>query len=263
MKKAITTIVLVAFAATCFIGCSSSGTTSGSATEAESTSTAEVTTTTTTEATTTTTTAATTTTESTLSRTINADSKKLDELLAKQPVYISKTKYVVQSKRWKSLYPDMLQAIITNKSKDDIKTAYVAFVAWDKNNLPVKIKGDIDFTDGEYVQKVKYNNINLVPGKSYGSSSGLALDTGLGIKKFKAVVAGYDDFDGNTWTNPYFNCWEEMYGGGKKLTADMHVDVYLTSEDYEEMVRKSKEPAIPTKAPTKAPTKKPKKKKKK
>ena len=261
MKKAITFAVLVAFAATCFVGCSSSGTTSGSATEA--TSTAEVTTTTTTEATTTTTTEATTTTEPTLSRTISADIKKLDELLAKQPVYVSKTKYVVQSKRWKTLYPDLLQAIITNKSKDDIKTAYVAFVAWDKNNLPVKIKGDMDFSDGEYIQKVKYDSINLVPGKSFGSKSGLGLDTGLGIKRFKAIVAAYDDFDGNTWINPYYNCWEQMYGGGKKLTTDMHVDVYLTSEDYEEMVRKSKEPAVPTKAPTKAPTKKPKKKKKK
>ena len=94
MKKAITCAVLMAFAATCFVGCSSSGTTSGSATEA--TSTAEVTTTTTTEATTTTTTAATTTTEPTLSRTISADSKKLDELLKKQPLYVSSTKYSVQ-----------------------------------------------------------------------------------------------------------------------------------------------------------------------
>lgn len=260
MKRAITPVVLAAFAATCFIGCSSNDVTSGSATEA--TSTAEVTTTTTTEVTTTTTTEA-TTTETTLSRTISADSKKLDELLKKQPVYVSKTKYVVQSKYYKTLYPDMLQAIITNKSKDDIKTAYVAFVAWDKNNLPVKIKGDVDFSDGEYIQKVRYGNINLVPGKNYGSKSGLGLDTGLGIKKFKAVVAGYDDFDGNTWTNPYYTCWEQMYGGGKKLTSDMHVDVFLTDEDYEEMVRKSKEPAVPTTAPTKAPAKKPKKKKKK
>lgn len=262
MKKAITTIVLVAFAATCFIGCSSSGTTSGSATEAESTSTAEVTATTTTEATTTTT-EATTTTEPTLSRTISADSKKLDELLAKQPVYISKTKYTVQHKYYKNLYPDLLQAIIINKSKDDIKNAVVSFVAWDKNNLPVKIKGDWDYTDGDYIKDVKYGDINLVPGKSYGSKTGYALSTGLGIKKFKAIVMGYESFDGKTWVNPYYECWAQMYGGGKKLTTDMHVDVYLTSEDYEEMVRKSKEPAVPTKAPTKAPAKKPKKKKKK
>lgn len=262
MKKAITTILLVAFAASCFIGCSSSGTTSGSATEAEPTSTAEVTTTTTTEATTTTT-VATTTTEPTLSRTISADSKKLDELLAKQPLYVSKTRYIVQDKYYKSLYPDLLCAIITNKSKDDIKNAYVCFVAWDKNNLPVKIKGDVDFTDGEYIQKVRYPNINLVPEKSFGSNKGFGLDTGLGIKRFKAVVYAYEDFNDNTWVNPYYNSWEQMYGGGKKLTSDMHVDVYLTAEDYEEMVRKSKEPAVPTKAPTKAPTKKPKKKKKK
>ena len=146
MKKAITTVILVAFSATCFIGCSSSGTTSGSATE--QTSTAEVTTTTTTEATTTTT-EATTTTEPTLSRTISADSKKLDELLAKQPVYVNKTKYVSTGRYYKEYY---LTAVIVNKSKDDIKNAIVGFVAWDSNKLPIKIKWDIDFSDADYIR---------------------------------------------------------------------------------------------------------------
>ena len=260
MKKAITTIVLAAFVATCFIGCSSNDVTSGSATEA--TSTAEVTTTTTTEATTTTTTQA-TTTETTLSRTISADSKKLDELLAKQPVYISKTKYVVQDKRFKSLYPDLLQVIITNKSSDDIKNAVVLFVAWDKNNLPVKIKGSIDFSDGAYVQGVNYSDINLVPGKSYGNKSGYEIDYSCGIKKFKAIVASYETFEGKEWFNPYGEAWLEMYDGGKKWSDDRRVNINLTDADYAEMVRKSKEPAEPTKAPTKAPAKKPKKKKKK
>lgn len=261
MKKAITTIVLVAFAVSCFTGCSSSDTTSGSATEV--TSTAEVTTATTTEATTTTTTTAATTTETTLSRTISADSKKLDELLKKQPLYVSSTKYSVQSKRWKSLYPDMLEVVIYNNSKDDIKDAIVAMVAWDKNKLPVKIKNDIDFTDGEYVKNGSFLDINLVPGKSYGKNRGFEIDYRCNIKSFKAVVVGYETFEGKTWMNPYYDAWEKMYGGGKKLTSITSVDVYLTSEDYEEMVRKSKEPAVPTKAPTKAPTKKPKKKKKK
>lgn len=260
MKKVITTIVLVAFAATCFIGCSSGGTTSGSATaEAEATSTAEVTTTTTTEATTTTT-AATTTTETTISRTINADIAKLDELLAKQVVSVSKVSFFSTGRYYKEYY---LQAIIANKSKDDIKNAVVAFVAWDKNNLPIKIKGDWDFTDGDYIKYVNYNDINLVPGKTYGRNGGYEVDsTCTNIKRYKAVVISYETFEGKTWMNPYADAWEQMYGGGKRLTTDLHVDVFLTSEDYEEMVRKMKEPAVPTNAPTKKVVKKPKKKKK-
>lgn len=258
MKKAITTVVLAAFAATCFIGCSSNDVTSGSATEV--TSTAEVTTTTTTEAPTTTTTTQATTTETTLSRTISADRKKLDELLAKQPVYISNLKYISTGMYYKEYY---LQPFITNKSKDDIKNAYIAFVAWDGNNLPIKIKGDIDFSDGDYIKLVNFNDINLVPGKTYGKNAGYEVDDSCKIKKYKAIVVGYDTFEGKEWVNPYYEAWEKMYGGGKKLTSITSVEVNLTDADYAEMVRKSKEPAEPTKAPTKVPTKKSKKKKKK
>lgn len=263
MKKAITTVVLLVFAASCFIGCSSNNVTSGSATEA--TSTAEVTTTTTTEATTETTTEATTvetTTETTLSRTIIADQSKLESLLKQQPLYVSKTKYVVQDRYYKALYPDMLRAVIFNKSHEDIKSAVVAFVAWDKNNLPVKIKGDIDFSDGAYIQYVNYNDINLVHGKTYGNRSGFSINYRCNIKKFKAAVVGYETFDGKEWMNPYFSAWEDMYGGGKKLSINLRTEITLTDEDYEEMVKKSKEPSVTPKPTSKPSTKKSKKKKK-
>lgn len=241
MKKAIVETVLAAFVATSLIGCSSANKAGGS--ETESTSTAEATTTTTTEATTTTTTEE-TTTETTLSRMVSVNIEELDELLAKQPVYISSTEYVVQDKNYKSLYPDMLQAVITNNSEDDIKDAVVVFVAWDENNLPVKIKGQFDFSDGEYLTKCNYSGINLIPGKTYGNDSGMALDTGLNIKKFKAIVYSYETFEGKKWTNPYYHAWSSMYGGGKKLKDDLVADCYLTDEDYAEMVRKSTETTL-------------------
>jgi len=236
MKKAIISAVLVAYAATCLIGCSSGD----KAGESEATSTAEETTTTTTEVTTTTTTEA-TTTETTISRKVSVNAEELDELLAKQPVFISKTEYVVQDPDLKTLYPDMLQAVITNNSEDDIKDAVVVFVAWDENDLPVKIKGQFDFSDGDYLVKCNYSDINLVPGKTYGDDSGMPLDTGLRIRKFKAIVYEYENFDGKKWTNPYYHAWSAMYGGGKKLKDDLSADAYLTDEDYEELVNKSKE----------------------
>lgn len=238
MKKAIINVIAVALAAASFAGCASKETTTEAETEA--TSTAEVTTTTTTEATTTTTTEE-TTTETTISRTVNVSIDELDELLAKQPLYVSSTEYVVQDSRYKSLYPDLLQAVITNNSEDDIKNAVIEFVAWDENNLPVMIKGHIDFSNGSYLIKCNYNSINLVPGESYGEDSGMAIDESVSISTFKAIVCEYENFDGKTWKNPYLTAWENMYGGGKKLKDDLRTDVYLTTEDYEEMIRNMNE----------------------
>lgn len=137
--------------------------------------------------------------------------KSIDE----QELRVISTEYVIQDEKLKSLYPDMLQAVIQNDTDKDIKNAVLAFVAWDKNNLPVKIKGSIDFTNGEYIQQVKYSDINLVPGKTYGDSSGYSIDSTCEITQFKAVVVSYEDFDGGTWNNPLYENWCEFYEGKK------------------------------------------------
>ena len=166
------------------------------------------------------------------SRTINVNSNELESLLVQQPVYVGRTKYTVQDSKYKSLYPDLLQAIVVNNSEEDIKRVVVAYAAWDENNLPVKIQGYLSYSGAKYIAKCEFDGINLVPGKTYGWDSGLALDTGLNIKQFKAIVVEYETFDGTIWKNPYYSAWEKIYGGGTKLSDDMHVDVRLTDEDY-------------------------------
>jgi hypothetical protein len=141
-----------------------------------------------------------------------------DKLLSQidaQELKVIKTKYVVQDEEYKSLYPDMLQAVIQNDTSYDIKNALVAFVAWDSNNLPVKIKGSIDFSDGSYIKEVNYGDINLVPGKKFGESSGFEVDENCNIKTFKAIVVSYETFDGTTWENPLYEDWCEFYEGVK------------------------------------------------
>lgn len=138
-----------------------------------------------------------------------------DAEVEKQEVRVVSTKYIVRSDRYKSLYPDMLQAIIQNDSKYDIKNAVIAFVAWDKNNLPIKIIGSMDFSDGHYVKEVMCRDINLVPGKKYGNDSGFSIDDGLGITTFKAIVVSYEAFSGETWQNPLYSKWVDVYAGVK------------------------------------------------
>ena len=141
-----------------------------------------------------------------------------EELIAeleKAEMSVISTKYEIQDERYKSLYPDMLQAVIKNNTSYDIKNAVVAFVAWDKNNLPVKIKGAIDFSDGSYIREVNYSDINLIPNDTYGKDSGFEIDENSGISKFKAIVVSYETFEGEIWYNPYYDEWCEFYEGVK------------------------------------------------
>lgn len=147
-----------------------------------------------------------------------------DELMATMPITVVSTHYVVQDEQHKTLYPDILQVIIKNNTKLDIKDAVVAFVAWDKNQLPVKIKGSIDFSDGSYIKLVNYSDINLVPDSQFGDSSGFQVDENCNIASFKCIVTSYTTFDGVVWENPYTNNFTSLYEG-KKYSDDLSTEV--------------------------------------
>ncbi|MBR5278318.1 MAG: hypothetical protein IKU23_03530 [Clostridia bacterium] len=139
---------------------------------------------------------------------------ELEDALSLQPLVIVSTRYLIQHDEYKALYPDMLQAVLRNNSYVDIKDALVAFVAWDSNNLPVKIEGKYDFGSTTYVKECRFSDINLVPGQSFGDNSGMALSSDCNtIDKFKAIVVSYETFDGETWTNPLYDNWKAVYEG--------------------------------------------------
>ena len=158
---------------------------------------------------------------------------EFEKLLSEQPLYISSTEYVVQSEESKVLFPDMLQAIITSNSTEDIKDAVVAFVAWDNNNLPVKIQTQFDFSGGSYIKQVSYKDINLVNGASYGENRGYTLDENSNISKFKAIVVSYETFDSNIWGNPYYENFKTTYEG-KKYSDDMKLEVKIDNNNSSE-----------------------------
>ena len=123
---------------------------------------------------------------------------------------------LVQSEEYKSLYPDVLQAILVNNTQSDIKDVVVAFAAWDENDLPVLIKGQFDYNPASYIRRVSYAGINMVPGSTYGENTGMRLDESIsGIVTVKAIVASYVTFDGETWENPEYEAFIEEYSGKK------------------------------------------------
>jgi cell division protein FtsB len=139
-------------------------------------------------------------------------SSELEAKLLEQPMYVVSTDYLIQSEEYKSLYPDMLSAVIKNNSGSDVKNAVIAFVAWDENSFPVKIVGQFDFDEGSYVKTVDFGDVNMVDGSTYGEDMGMSLNEKCdNIKTIKAITMQYTDFDGNTWENPYYNTWVDMY----------------------------------------------------
>ncbi len=145
----------------------------------------------------------------------DVDYQMLEKNIREQDFRVKSTRYIVQDEEYKSLYPDMLQAILKNDTDLDIKSAVVAFVAWDQNKLPVKIKAAIDFSDGAYIQEVNFGDINMIPGSSYGRKSGFEIDEKCNIDQFKAIVVSYEAFDGTIWDNPLYDEWCEVYEGVK------------------------------------------------
>lgn len=164
-----------------------------------------------------------------------------EKLLSTQHVFVESTEYVVQREDSKALFPDILSASIKNNSNSDIKNIVAAFVAWDENNLPVKIRVQNDFTDGDYIKKFNYSDVNLPPSASSGKNGGLALNSESKIKTFKVIAKSYETFDGVTWENPYYDDFVRMYEG-KKFSNDMTVEVTIDTLKIEiQTTEKSKD----------------------
>lgn len=151
-------------------------------------------------------------------KTDELSAEKLEEVLLQQPCYVKRTRYIVQEedKQYKTLYPDILSAIIKNNAKTEIKSVVVAFAAWDKNNLPIKLIGQYDFSGGSYVQQCNFEDVNLLNGETFGKNSGMAINKDTAdIEEFKAIVVSYTDFDENIWENPYYENWLSVYENQK------------------------------------------------
>lgn len=154
-----------------------------------------------------------------------------EALLTKLSLEVVSTKYVVQDDEYKSLYPDLLETVLLNNTDQDIKDAVVAIVAWDENNLPVKIKGNVDFADGTYIKEVNYSDINLVGDSTFGEGYGFAVEESVKISTFKAIPVSFITFDGDSWTNPYYDEWKVLFEG-KKFAEDMNVEVIIDESQH-------------------------------
>lgn len=141
------------------------------------------------------------------------DVAQFDALLAEQPFAVESASYVVQDERYKALYPDMLQATLRNDTEFTIKKALVAFAAWDINGNPVPIEAKYDFIRGFYVREVTFKDIQLPPGETFGERYGFKVEESSHISRIKAIAISYEADTGETWENPYYEEWLQLYEG--------------------------------------------------
>ncbi|WP_414048743.1 DUF5780 domain-containing protein [Macrococcus animalis] len=136
----------------------------------------------------------------------------LERAIKKQDLYAIDAKYVVLHDEYKSLYPDNLQATIKNNTDKDIKDVQYGFVAWDKNGLPIKIKGNIDFGKS-YFRGVTADAANIKGYGMFSEDKGYRIDSTIGVHTFKPFVVSYVDFEGKKWTNPKYKDFLKVYEG--------------------------------------------------
>lgn len=150
----------------------------------------------------------------------------LDALVELQPLGILESNFISQKP---SMY-DYLQGIMQNNTQTEIESAVIDYAAWDAAGQPKKITSVTLGVSDAYVAGVNYNEINLLPGATFGDTAGLAMMRDSGIASCKAIVASYDGADGTHWDNPYFLCWCEMYEG-QPLDTARTVDVPASAEE--------------------------------
>ncbi|MGK0555283.1 DUF5780 domain-containing protein [Macrococcus capreoli] len=175
--------------------------------------------------------------ETTKEKSKQSEASQLEDALKKQDVYAYDANYIVQHDEFKSLYPDMLQALIKNNTSKDIKDIQFGFVAWDKNGLPIKLKGNIDFGKS-YFRGAKGDAVNIPPKGKFGDKNGFSIDKDLEVDAFKPIVVSYTDFEGHTWKNPKLEAFLKIYEG-KRIKDIEDAKKYIFYKDKK--VESSKE----------------------
>lgn len=141
------------------------------------------------------------------------DAAQFDALLAQQPLSVESASYVVQDSHYKALFPDMLQATVRNNTGGTVTKAVVAFAAWDINGNPVAIEAKYDFIRGFYIREVTFQDIQVPDGGTFGERYGFKVEEACRIARIKAIAVRCETSEGETWTNPCYDAWLQLYEG--------------------------------------------------
>lgn len=150
------------------------------------------------------------------------DIESIQAALAVLPVRVSNAKVLVQSKLNKDTYPDMLTAVVENRTDKKIVGYTVGFLAYDASGEAVQILTQYD-ENGYFEILGDAEAIELTAGSSFGSSYGWRLQNEHGIVYLIACVKEATFEDGFTWENPIYSIWKETFAE-KTLDASLRAE---------------------------------------
>jgi hypothetical protein len=148
---------------------------------------------------------------------------EFDALLAAQPLAVVNAAILYDVSTNIGGVAELIVCEVKNNSDAEIRDITLGYVAWDKDNLP--LKGHFGMAN-TYYAIVDLENINLLPGgvfEANGQNLGTyaRFETGWAVMTFaepvtfKIIAISYTDYDGNTWHNPYAAAFNKAYSGAK------------------------------------------------
>jgi len=126
--------------------------------------------------------------------------KMIEELKAKQEVVVIDARVTSD---W--LHSEIAEILVKNISNKVVKKYIVGWMAFDKNNYPVKS----GWVFPEYL-KEGVAEINIQPGEIVGRGYGFDLGNS-GAKKIIACIKEVEYYDGSKWYNEYYDYWVDEH----------------------------------------------------
>ncbi|MGI6308916.1 MAG: DUF5780 domain-containing protein [Dethiobacteria bacterium] len=126
-------------------------------------------------------------------------------------VCVESVRIVVQDEKHKALYPDMIEVVIRNNSKETIKNYKVGMLGFDNNGYPVKIEWQLDFSGGSYEKIGLADDANVLPGETFGKNKGWELFYPHNLRYVLACVYEAIFYDDTVWKNPDYNNWRNKF----------------------------------------------------
>ena len=127
--------------------------------------------------------------------------QKMEDLQKNQEVYIVSTRQYTDI-----IDTNYIAVVVQNNTADKTVKSYdLSFMAYDKNNLPIKVGLGVENFVGN-----GHNDQNILPRQKLDSSGGWYLDNHQ-VKKLIACIEKVEYYDGSVWENPYYEYWLEEY----------------------------------------------------